>query len=86
MERLLASLIDRFRDYAEEYPEESTTVSAFFHLLESWPHSLERTHLPGHFTASAWVVSPDRERVLLLHHRKLDRWLNRGGTPTETMI
>lgn len=79
MERLLASLIDRLRDYAECYPNESTTVSAFFNLLESWPNSLKRTHFPGHFTASAWVVDPDREKVLLLHHRKLDRWLQPGG-------
>lgn len=33
----------------------------------------------GHFTASALVVSPDLEQVLLLHHRRLDRWLQCGG-------
>ncbi|MCL1602110.1 MAG: NUDIX domain-containing protein [Actinomycetia bacterium] len=41
-----------------------------------WPRSeLD----PGHFTASAFVLSPDREEVLLVHHRKLDRWLQPGG-------
>lgn len=34
---------------------------------------------PGHFTASAFVVSPDRSSLLLIHHRKLDRWLQPGG-------
>ncbi len=34
---------------------------------------------PGHVTASAWVVSPDRQRVLLLHHRKHDQWFQPGG-------
>lgn len=33
----------------------------------------------GHVTGSAWVVSPDRQRVLLTHHRKLDLWLQLGG-------
>ncbi len=39
----------------------------------------ERTCLEGHFTGSAWLVSADGERALLLHHRKLDRWLQPGG-------
>jgi 8-oxo-dGTP pyrophosphatase MutT (NUDIX family) len=34
---------------------------------------------PGHFTASGFVVSPDGTAVLLIHHGKLDRWLQPGG-------
>ena len=33
----------------------------------------------GHFTGSALVVNADGTRVLLHHHRKLDRWLQFGG-------
>ncbi|GAA0714814.1 NUDIX hydrolase [Dokdonella soli] len=32
-----------------------------------------------HLTGSAWLVSADGARVLLTHHRKLDRWLQLGG-------
>ena len=39
----------------------------------------ERTLAGGHFTGSAWLVSVDGSRVLLTHHRKLDRWLQLGG-------
>ena len=39
----------------------------------------ERSLTIGHFTGSAWLVSRDGERVLLTHHRKLDRWLQPGG-------
>jgi len=39
----------------------------------------ERTCIPGHLTGSAWVVSADGRRTLLMHHRKLDRWLQPGG-------
>ncbi|MEO6687974.1 MAG: NUDIX hydrolase [Dokdonella sp.] len=38
-----------------------------------------RQRLPGHLTGSAWLVSADGQRVLLTHHRKLDRWLQLGG-------
>ena len=34
---------------------------------------------PGHFTASGFVASPDGEALLLIHHGKLDRWLQPGG-------
>lgn len=33
----------------------------------------------GHVTGSAFVLSPDRQAVLLTHHAKLDRWLQLGG-------
>jgi 8-oxo-dGTP pyrophosphatase MutT (NUDIX family) len=33
----------------------------------------------GHLTGSAWVVDEERAHALLVHHRKLDRWLQPGG-------
>ncbi len=38
-----------------------------------------KQNLEGHFTASAWVLSPCKQKVLLLHHKKLDLWLQPGG-------
>lgn len=32
-----------------------------------------------HLTASALIVSPDRDRVLLTLHRRIGRWLQTGG-------
>jgi 8-oxo-dGTP pyrophosphatase MutT (NUDIX family) len=34
---------------------------------------------PGHFTASGFVLSPDRSSLLLIHHGRLHRWLQPGG-------
>jgi len=39
----------------------------------------DRRILAGHLTGSALVLSATGDRVLLLHHRKLDRWLQPGG-------
>ena len=42
--------------------------------------SFSRDHFdPGHFTASAFVLSPDRGSVLLILHSKLGLWLQPGG-------
>lgn len=33
----------------------------------------------GHVTGSAWIVNADYSRVVLLHHRKLEKWVQPGG-------
>ena len=38
-----------------------------------------RDNPAGHLTASAWVISEDHEFALLLHHKRLRRWLQPGG-------
>jgi 8-oxo-dGTP pyrophosphatase MutT (NUDIX family) len=48
-------------------------------FIAAQPEALLRSCAPGHLTGSAWIVSPDRRRTLLTHHRKLDRWLQLGG-------
>ena len=49
-------------------------------FVQQQPNCFERTLVkPGHVTGSAWVINPRRTHVLLLHHRKLDRWLQPGG-------
>ncbi len=41
---------------------------------------LDRRHFsPGHFTASGFVLSPDRASLLLIYHKKLELWLQPGG-------
>lgn len=38
-----------------------------------------RDNVSAHFTASAWVVSPDRTQVLMAYHRLYDSWAWLGG-------
>lgn len=48
-------------------------------FVEAQPNCLERSLPEGHITGSAWIHSPDGSRVVLIHHRKLDRWFQPGG-------
>jgi 8-oxo-dGTP pyrophosphatase MutT (NUDIX family) len=49
-------------------------------LLAWSPDPFSRnTYTPGHITCTGAVLSPDRDRVLLVHHRRLNRWLLPGG-------
>lgn len=38
-----------------------------------------RTNLKGHLTASAWIINHKRDKILLHHHRSLDKWIQLGG-------
>jgi 8-oxo-dGTP pyrophosphatase MutT (NUDIX family) len=49
-------------------------------ILECSPDPFSRTQfMPGHVTCTGLVLAPDGERLLLIHHRRLDRWLLPGG-------
>jgi 8-oxo-dGTP pyrophosphatase MutT (NUDIX family) len=66
-------------DYARVDPNETSFRERMFDLGKK-PRALERSHFdPGHFTVSAFVLSPDRDSVLLIFHKKLSRWLQPGG-------
>jgi 8-oxo-dGTP pyrophosphatase MutT (NUDIX family) len=49
-------------------------------LLTGTPAPFSRSQFaPGHITCSGIVLHPDREALLLIHHKRLDRWLAPGG-------
>jgi 8-oxo-dGTP pyrophosphatase MutT (NUDIX family) len=54
-------------------------TQATIDFVEQHLTCFDRSLLSGHVTGSAWIVSPDRQQTLLIHHRKLDRWLQPGG-------
>jgi len=72
------SLIRELHSYSTSFSEESEFVKRFLELLNS-ERCFHRDHLPGHITGSAWIVNKDRTKVLLVHHAKLNRWLQPGG-------
>ena len=65
--------------HAARDPADGEASSLFQAFAAGQPDCCERTLPGGHFTGSAWLVSADGSRVLLTHHRKLDRWLQLGG-------
>jgi 8-oxo-dGTP pyrophosphatase MutT (NUDIX family) len=38
-----------------------------------------RRTFPGHVTTSAFILDQDGQKILLIHHRSLGRWLQPGG-------
>lgn len=66
-------------DYRPVDPRELEFRARMLSLLDA-PASLSRSHFePGHLTASAFVLSPEADAVLLIFHRKLGIWVQPGG-------
>jgi 8-oxo-dGTP pyrophosphatase MutT (NUDIX family) len=71
-------LIEQLSAYQSTFLEEQHMVKEFLKLLHS-SRCYFRDHLPGHLTGSAWIVDETSSHILLLHHAKLNKWLQPGG-------
>ncbi|CAG4991772.1 hypothetical protein DYBT9275_00828 [Dyadobacter sp. CECT 9275] len=65
--------------YTPTEGEEARMYDDTLDFIVNHESCFERTLAVGHVTASGWVVSPGRDKALLMHHRKLDRWFQPGG-------
>lgn len=74
----LILLISEWSDPADG--EASKSRELCLGLLRETAAPLSRDQFtPGHMTGTACIIHPNREAVLLVHHRKLNRWLLPGG-------
>jgi len=72
-------LLDELRGYEPADSIEAFNVAAVVNLLTISAAPFSRGQFdPGHITASCYIVDPGG-RLLLHHHRRLDRWLQMGG-------
>lgn len=58
--------------------EEAHRQALLAHINDPRPFDRD-TWTPGHFTASAFVLSPESTQLLLLLHTKLGIWVQPGG-------
>ena len=74
-ESLLAQL-QAFRPYNEQEQRDRELLLGW---LRSGMDIVTRNNAAAHLTASAWVVSPDRSRVLMAYHNIMQSWAWLGG-------
>jgi ADP-ribose pyrophosphatase YjhB (NUDIX family) len=51
----------------------------FYALLNSPQPAHRKNFSPGHLTASALIFNPTEDKILLIHHEKLNQWVYPGG-------
>ena len=72
-------LIEALEEYQPWNEQEERDRAELLRRLKSGEELYSRENLSAHLTASAWVVSPDRQRVLLAYHNLYDSWAWLGG-------
>ncbi len=75
----LAVSTQQIRDVAITDEHQRSFRDQILGFCAEHPDALHRTCLSGHLTGSAAVVDPGRRAALIMHHVKLDRWLQPGG-------
>jgi 8-oxo-dGTP pyrophosphatase MutT (NUDIX family) len=74
----VAAIVEPFDDQGDELALKSKEL--VLGLLERGASPFSRDHFtPGHITCTAVVLDPAGRRFLVVHHRRLDRWLLPGG-------
>ena len=75
------ALLESLRRHRAEDAAERASLSEILAFVEGAGarNPFDRDHPGAHLTGSAFVLSADGSKVLLLHHAKLGRWLQPGG-------
>ena len=72
-------LIAQIQNYIPANEQEETDKATLLHWLRSGEDVSTRDNLVGHLTASAWVVNPERTKVLMAYHKLYNSWAWLGG-------
>lgn len=72
-------LLEALESYRSPFMDEAAMVERTRRFVRAHENCFDRALEHGHVTGSSWVLNPAHDRVLMLHHRKLDLWLQPGG-------
>jgi len=79
MQQASQALLHTLNEYIWEDEAEGASVILTKQLLLTYPDIWLRSCGAGHITGSGLVVDSVNKQILLLHHRKLNLWLQMGG-------
>lgn len=74
-----ADVLQLLKNYQPAGNKETSDHAFIVDFVQRESEFTSRKTEEGHLTASAWITNPKRDRAVLLHHRKLDIWVQPGG-------
>ncbi len=72
-------LLSQLAKYHPTDPYEISCKEQIITFVNQHPDCFERTLRHGHITGSCWLLSKDLSKALIMHHAKLDIWVQPGG-------
>ena len=77
------SLINQIQNYVPVNDQEESDKDAMLQFLKCFDNALSRENVFGHFCASAFVLSADGTKALMLHHNIMNDYIYPGGHADE---
>uniref|UniRef100_T1IML6 Nudix hydrolase domain-containing protein n=1 Tax=Strigamia maritima TaxID=126957 RepID=T1IML6_STRMM len=78
-EKIKNMLKQQLGNYNPENQEEIDAKTRILEFLDTREQPFSREQKDGHITGSAFLLNSDSTKFLLMHHAKLDKWLQPGG-------
>lgn len=72
-------LLNLLNAYNPATAEEKVYKKQIIQFITDNPSCFERSLTTGHIAASALLLNNDHSKILLMHHAKLDLWVQPGG-------
>jgi len=73
------ALFEMLEKYVPREPEEVVSKRDMINFIQENPDCFERSLERGHITGSCWLLNKDHSKALLMHHAKLNQWVQLGG-------
>lgn len=74
----LAPILEMLSLYEQRFPQDIATITKVRDILNGSEHPFSRKSFQRHITCNAVVMNP-QNKILLVHHKILDRWMTPGG-------
>lgn len=75
----MPDLLDLLKQYPVTDERECAIKCRMINFIQSFSNCFDRACEHGHITASAWLEDCTGQKALLLHHAKLNLWIQPGG-------
>jgi len=73
------NLREQISHYIPYTTQETKEQEVILKYMDTFDNLLARENESAHFTASAWVVNPERTKVLMAYHNIYQSWSWVGG-------
>lgn len=74
----ILQMIEAYRNHFPDEKERTELIYAFVKAHEG-TQLIDRKNFTGHITASAFILNQEGDKLLLLKHKFLEKWLQPGG-------
>jgi 8-oxo-dGTP pyrophosphatase MutT (NUDIX family) len=72
-------IVKALEDFVPYNDQEKSDKEIMLDSIEKYPDIFTRENELAHFTASAWIVNPARDKILMAYHKIFDEWAWCGG-------